>query len=48
MWQDMEQVAHKSCGCPIRGSVQRQAKWGIEQSGLVKGVPVHGRRLETR
>jgi len=30
------QVAQRSCGCPLPGSVQGQAGWGFEQPGLVK------------
>ena len=37
-----EQVAQRSCGCPIPGSVQGEVGWGFEQAGLVEGVPVHG------
>jgi len=38
----LEQVAQRSCGCPLPGSVQGQAGWGFEQPGLVEGVPAHG------
>jgi len=34
----VEQVAQRSCGCPLPGSVQGQAGWGFEQPGLVEGV----------
>jgi len=29
------------------GSTQGQAGWGIEQPGLVEGVPAHGRGVGT-
>ncbi|KAK4824765.1 hypothetical protein QYF61_018499 [Mycteria americana] len=41
--ETLEQVAQRSCGCPIIGSVQDQVGWGFEQSDLVKDVPAHGR-----
>ena len=41
-----EQVAQRSCRCPIPGGVQGQAGWGFEQPGLVGGVPAHARGLE--
>ena len=44
----LEQVAQRSCGCPIIGSVQGQAGRGFEQPGLVDGVPAHGRGVQTR
>ena len=36
-------IAQRSCGCPIPSSVQGQVGWGLEQPGIVEGVPVHGR-----
>ncbi|KAK4815951.1 LOW QUALITY PROTEIN: hypothetical protein QYF61_010445 [Mycteria americana] len=33
----LEQVAHRSCGCPIPGNVQGQVGWGFEQPGLAEG-----------
>jgi len=42
----MAQVAQRSCGCSLPGSVQGQAGWGFEQLGPVEGVPAHGRGLE--
>ena len=42
----LAQVAQRSCGCPIPGSVQGQVGRGLEQPGLVEGVPAHGRGLE--
>ena len=44
----LAQVAQRSCGCPLPGSVHDQAGWGFEQPGLVEGVPAHGRGLGTR
>ena len=41
--ETLEQVAQRSCGCPISGSVQGQVGWGFEQRGLVEVVPAHGR-----
>uniref|UniRef100_A0A672UC28 Uncharacterized protein n=1 Tax=Strigops habroptila TaxID=2489341 RepID=A0A672UC28_STRHB len=40
------QVAQRSCGCPIPGSVQGKVGQGLEQPGLVEGVPARGRGLE--
>ncbi|KAK4824617.1 hypothetical protein QYF61_016923 [Mycteria americana] len=37
-----EQVAQRSCGCPIIGSVQCQVGWGFEQPDLVEDVPAYG------
>jgi len=39
----LEQIAQRSCGCLLPGSVQGQVGWGFEQPGVVEGVPVHGR-----
>jgi len=39
----LEQVAQRSCGYPLPGSVQGQVGWGFEQPGLVEDVPAHGR-----
>lgn len=36
-----EQVAQRSCGCPIPG-VQGQVGWGPGQPDLVGGIPSHG------
>ena len=38
----LDQVAHRSYGCPIPGSVEGQVGWGFEKSGLVEGVLAHG------
>jgi len=45
--ETLEQVAQRSCGCPLPGSVH-QVGWGFEQPGLVEGVPAHGREVGTR
>ena len=39
----MEEVAQRSCGCPLPGSVQGQVGWGFDQPGVVEGVPAHSR-----
>jgi len=44
----LAQVAQRSCGCPLPGSVQGQLGQGFEQPGLVEGVPAHGRGVGTR
>ncbi|KAK4832329.1 LOW QUALITY PROTEIN: hypothetical protein QYF61_021779 [Mycteria americana] len=44
--ETLEEVALRSHGCPIIGSVQGQVGWGFEQPDLVEDVPVHGRGLE--
>jgi len=41
------QVAQRSCGYPLPGSVQGQVGQGFEQPGLVQGVPAHGRGVGT-
>jgi len=46
--ETLEQVAQRSCGCPLPGSVQGQVGWSSEQPGLVEGVPAHGRGVGTR
>ena len=33
----LAQVAQRSCGCPLPGSVQGQVGWSSEQPGLVEG-----------
>jgi len=43
----LEEVAQKSCGCPLPGNVQGQVEWGSEQPGLVEGVPAPGRGVGT-
>ena len=44
----LEQVAQRSCGCLLPGSVQGQVGWSSEQRGLVEDVPAHGRGVGTR
>ena len=39
----VDQVAQRSCGCPLPGSVQGPVGQGFEQPGLVEGVPARGR-----
>ncbi|KAJ7407821.1 hypothetical protein WISP_124573 [Willisornis vidua] len=41
-----EDVAQRSYGCLIPGSVQGQVRWDTEQCDLVEGVPVQGRGVE--
>jgi len=36
--ENVEQVAQKSCECPITGSVQGQVGWAFEQPGPVKYI----------
>jgi len=43
----LAQVAQRSCGCPLPGSVQVQVGRGFEQPALVEGVPAHGRGVGT-
>ena len=38
-----QQVANRSCGCPIIGSVQDQVGQAFEQPDLVEAVPTHGK-----
>ena len=42
----LAQVAQRSCGCPLPGSVPGQAGWSSEQPGLVEGGPAPDRGLE--
>ena len=42
----LAQVAQRSCGFPISGSVPGQVGQGLEQPALVEGVPACGRGLE--
>ena len=44
----LAQVAQRSCGCPLPGSVQGKVWWDFEQPGLVEGVPAHGRGIGTK
>lgn len=40
------QVAQRSCGCTISGSVQGHVGWSLERPGIVKGVSAHGGGLK--
>ncbi|KAK4830934.1 hypothetical protein QYF61_014307 [Mycteria americana] len=40
--ETLEQVAQRSCRCPIAGSVQSQVRRGFEQPDLGKDVLAHG------
>lgn len=44
----LEQVAQRSFGGHVPGSVHGQVGQGFEQSGLVGGVPVNGKGTGTR
>jgi len=44
----LEQVAQRSCGCPLHESVQDEVGWSSEQPGLVEDVPAYGRGVGTR
>jgi len=44
----LEQVAQRSCGCPLPGSVQGQVGLGSEELDLVEEFPAHGRQVGTR
>jgi len=46
--ETLAQVAQRSCGCPLPGSVQGQVGRSCEQPGLVEDVPAHGRGAGTR
>ena len=39
-------TAQRSCSGSIPGIVPDQVVWGLDQPGLVEGVPAHGRELE--
>ena len=41
----LAQVAQRSCGCPVTGSVQSQAGQSPEQPDVVTEVPAHGRAV---
>jgi len=43
--ETLEQVAQRSCGCALPGSVQGQLGRDFEQPGLVKDVPAHCRKV---
>ena len=42
----LEQIALQGCECLIPGSIQGQAGWGCEQSGLVAAAPAYSSGLE--
>jgi len=42
----LEQISQQVSGCALPGSVQGQAGWDSEQSGLVGGVPTYSRGSE--
>jgi len=44
----LAQVAQRSCGCPLPGSVQGRVGWNSEHPGLVEDVPAHSRGVGTR
>ena len=39
----LEQVAQRSCGCPITGGIEGQIGWDPGQPRLVAGSLTHGR-----
>jgi len=44
----LKQVAQRSCGCPLSGSVPGQVGRSSEQPGLEEDVPADGRGVGTR
>jgi len=46
--ETLEEVAQRSCGCSLPGSVQGQVGWSSEASGLVEDIPADGRGAGTR
>jgi len=44
--ETLEQVAQKSCECPLPEDVQGQDGWCVVQPRLEGGVPAHSRGLE--
>lgn len=42
----LQQVFQRSCGCPIPRSVKGQARWVLEQPGLVESILSSGRELD--
>jgi len=40
--ETLEQVAQRSCGCPVPGRVQGQVGQGFEQPDLANGAPCQG------
>jgi len=39
----LAQVAQRSCGCPVPGSVEGQVGREFKKPGLVESVPAHGK-----
>ena len=46
--ETLEEVAQRSCRCPLPGSGQGQAGWSFEQPDLVEGVHALGSGDGTR
>jgi len=46
--ETLEQVAQRSCGCPIPRNAQGQVVWGFEKPDVVECILVHGKRVGTR
>jgi len=46
--ETLEQVAQRSCGCPVPGNVQGQVGRGFEQPDLMEVVAAHGKVVGTR
>jgi len=44
----LDEVAQRSCGCPLPGSIQGQVGCISEQRGLVESLPVRGRGSGTK
>ena len=44
--ETLAQAAQRSCGCPIPGGIQGQARWGPGQPELLSGSPAFGVTLE--
>lgn len=44
----VEQAAQQGCRCPVPGSIQGQAVWGLEQPGIEGGGPVSSKGFGTR
>jgi len=45
--ETLEEVAQRSCGCPLPGSAEDQVGWRSDQLGLVEDVPTRGREVGT-
>jgi len=44
----LAQVAQRSCGCSLPGSIQGQAGRSSKKSGLVEDVPADGKGVGSR